>query len=102
MKDIKRARYNAVIPSDDPEAEYWFSCKLEFITLDEKSEKEKKTKADYLVQASDLRDAMRKTDEYLRSSMLDYNAVCIKETAIMDVFPYNSEIKPEFKNADAR
>ena len=88
VKDIKRARYNDVVPCDDEKADKWFSCKLEFITLNETNGQEKKTKVDYLIQASDLRDAMRKMDDYMKDSMMDYNAVCIKETAIMDVFPY--------------
>ncbi|OUP37223.1 DUF4494 domain-containing protein [Bacteroides sp. An19] len=88
VADIKRARYNELFPSDEGSADKWFSCKLEFITLDERTAIEKKTKATMLVQAADLRDAMRKLDNAMKSTMLDYNAVCIKETPIMDVFPY--------------
>lgn len=88
VKDIKRARYNEIVQCDEEEADKWFSCKLEFITLNVTNRQEKKTKVDYLIQASDLRDAMKKMDDYMKDSMMDYNAVCIKETAIMDVFPY--------------
>lgn len=88
VADIKRARYNELFPSDEDSADKWFSCKLEFITLDERTAIEKKTKATMLVQAADLRDAMRKLDNAMKSTMLDYNAVCIKETAIIDVYTY--------------
>lgn len=90
VSDIKRARYTELFPSDE-EADKWFSCRLEFITLNETSGTEKKTKATILVQASDLRDAMKNLDEGMKGTMADYNAVCIKETAIMEVYPYNSK-----------
>lgn len=91
VSDIKRARYTELFPSDEEAADKWFSCRLEFITLNETSGTEKKTKATILVQASDLRDAMKNLDEGMKGTMADYNAVCIKETAIMDVYPYNSK-----------
>lgn len=68
-------------------------CKLEFVTLDEKKGTEKKTKSNVLVQAADLRDAMKKLEENMKETMADYNAVCIKETLITDVFPYQPKEK---------
>ncbi len=91
VADIKRAHYSELFPSDEESADKWYDCKLEFITLDEKSGAEKKTKTTVLVQAADLRDAMKKLDEGMKGTMADYNAVCIKETAIIDVYPYEEE-----------
>ena len=91
VSDIKRANYSELFFSDEESADKWFACKLEFITIDEKTGIEKKTKTNVLVQAADLRDAMKKLDEGMKGTMADYNAVCIKETAIMDVYPYNSK-----------
>ena len=88
VSDIKRANYSELFPSEEETADKWFSCRLEFITLDEKSGAEKKIKTSVLVQAANLRDAMKKLDEGMKGTMADYNAVCIKETAIMDVYPY--------------
>lgn len=91
VSDIKRANYSELFFSDEEFADKWFACKLEFITLDEKTGIEKKTKTNVLVQAADLRDAMNKLDEGMKGTMADYNSVCIKETAIMDVYPYKSK-----------
>lgn len=88
VSDIKRANYSELFPSEEESADRWFSCRLQFITLDEKSGAEKKTQTTVLVEAADLRDAMKKLDEGMKGTMADYNAVCIKETAIMDVYPY--------------
>lgn len=91
ISDIRRANYSELFPSDEEAADRWFSCRLEFITLDEKSGAEKKTKTTVLVQAADLRDAMKKLDEGMKGTMADYNAVCIKETGLMDVYPYSAK-----------
>lgn len=104
VSDIKRANYSELFCCDEESADKWFACKLEFITLDEKTGSEKKTKTNVLVQASDLRDAMSKLTKGMEGTMADYNAVCIKETAIMDVYPYKAEpdTKPEFTDAQRR
>ena len=98
VSDIKRAKYSELFFAEDTSADRWFKCKLTFITLDEKSGAEKKTSTNVLVQASDLRDAVKKLDEGMKGSMADYLISSIAETAIMDVYPYNAEpdVKPEF------
>ena len=72
-----------------------------FDTLDEKSGAEKKTSTTVLVQASDLRDAVKKLDEGMKGTMADYVIASVAETAIMDVYPYEAEpdVKPEFPDA---
>ena len=88
-------------PSEEDAADRWFKCKLFFITLDEKSGAEKKTSTTVLVQASDLRDAVKKLDEGMKGTMADYVIASVAETAIMDVYPYEAEpdVKPEFPDA---
>jgi hypothetical protein len=67
-----------------------------FITLDERSGAEKKTSVQILVQAADLRDAVKKLDEGMKGTMADYQIASIAETAIMDVFFYQApDAKPE-------
>lgn len=91
VSDIKRANYSELFFCDEVNADKWFACKLEFITLDEKTGIEKKTKTNVLVQAADLRNAMAKLTDEMKNTMSDYNAVCIKETAIIDVYPYETK-----------
>ena len=59
ISDIKRANYSELFFAEDTAADRWFKCKLTFITLDEKNGTEKKTSTNVLVQASDLRDAVK-------------------------------------------
>ena len=57
VTDIKRVSYNEIFPTDDLEADKWYAVRINFITLDERTGKEKKTKAEYLVQASGIDNA---------------------------------------------
>ena len=91
VSDIKRANYSELFPSDEESADRWFKCKLIFITLDDKSGAEKKTSTQVLVQAADLRDAVKKLDEGMKGTMVDYQIASVAETAIMGVYPYSAE-----------
>ena len=96
VSDIKRANYSELFSSVEEAADRWFKCKLMFITLDERSGAEKKTSVQILVQAADLRDAVKKLDEGIKGTMADYQIASIAETAIMDVFFYQApDAKPE-------
>lgn len=94
VSDIKRANYSELFTSEEEAADRWFKCKLLFITLDENSGAEKKTPTNVLVQASDLRDAVKKLDDGMKGTMADYQIASITETAIMDVYPYSAEESP--------
>lgn len=95
VADIKRARYAEFFETAEESADSWFRAKLTFITLDEKSGKEKKSSQNVLIQAADLRGAIARLDEGMKGSMLDYVISSVTETAIMDVFRYK-EPTPEF------
>jgi hypothetical protein len=99
VADIKRANYSELF--NDETGDRWFRCKLQFVTLDEKSGAEKKTSTNVLVQAGDLREAVKNLDEGMKGTMADYVIASVAETAIMDVYPYSSEpdVKPEFPQA---
>ena len=98
VADVTRARYSELFYAEDASADRWYKVKLGFITLDEKSGAEKKTYTNVLVQAADLRDAVKRLDAGMKGSMADYIIVSVAETAIMDVYPYEADpdVKPEF------
>jgi len=91
VSDIKRANYSEILFSEEDSADIWFKCKLLFITLDENSGAEKKTSTNVLVQAADIRDAVKKLDEVMKGTIYDYWIASVAETAIMDVYPYVQE-----------
>ena len=88
VADIKRANYAELFETVSDSADKWFRIKLLFITLDEKSGKERKTSQNVLVQAADLRGSIDRLDEGMKGSMMDYTIASVTETAIVDVFRY--------------
>lgn len=96
---ITPAKYSEVFFADEESADRWFKFKVAFITIDERNGKEKRESTNMLVQASDIRDAIKKLDEGMKGTMADYIIASVAETAIWDVYPYEAEpdVEPEFK-----
>ena len=86
VQNINPASYGEIFFSENNEADKWYKAKLQFVTIDEKSEKEKKTAVNYLVQASTLEQARKSVDEVMGGTMIDYVIVGVNETKIIDVF----------------
>ena len=90
VSDIKRARYSELFFAEDTESDRWFKCKVAFITLDEKTGAEKRANQMMMVQAIDLRDAIKSLDKAMEGTLGDYVIVSVAETAIMDVYRYKT------------
>lgn len=102
VTDIKMATYKEVFFSDNEKDDRWFKAKLQFITIDEKTEKEKRTNNYFLVQAATLPQAVRYVEEVMGKTMIDYAIASIAETQIMDVYEHKVEgekkdDKPEYE-----
>lgn len=82
---VKKTKISEIFFHED--GDRYFSVKVNFITIDEKSGVEKKTSSFMLVQASDLKDALDKFEEGMKGTMADYEIASISETPIMDVYP---------------
>lgn len=95
VADIKRANYSELFPCEEEAADKWFKVKMVTTIIDEKKQVEKKVSTWKLVQASDLRDAVKKLDEAMKGSLADYELSQVAETAIMDVFFYQEKPKKE-------
>ena len=91
VQEIDRAPFKEIFFSDDEMADKWYKAKLQFITIDEKTEKEKKTKVTYLVQAGSFEGARKNIDEVMGGTMIDYRIAGVNETNIMDVFEYTTK-----------
>ena len=93
VADIRRARYAELFWTSEESADRWFKAKLVFVTLDEKSGAEKKTSHVVLAQAADLRAAVRRIDEGMKGSMMDYTIASVAETPILDVYRYQEALR---------
>lgn len=91
VSNLGKAKYNEIFFSDVDDDDKWYKAKLQFITIDDKSDKEKRSNVIYLVQAKSLARALRYVDEVMGKTMIDYDIVGINETKIYDVFEHKSE-----------
>ena len=97
VSNLGKASYNEIFFSDVDDDDKWYKAKLQFITIDEKTEKEKRSNVTYLVQAKSLARALRYVDEVMGKTMIDYDVIGLNETKIFDVFEHHapSEKKEE-------
>jgi hypothetical protein len=91
IKDIKIAPYKEIFFSDEEMADRWYKAKLQFITIDEKTEKEKRSNVNYLVQAGTLKGAVGNIESVMGTTMIDYVIAAVNETTLMDVFEYGKQ-----------
>lgn len=85
---IKRASYDETFLG---EGDRYFKCRIAFIILDEKTGAEKKTKSNILVQANNLQAGKDYLVEQMKGTMTDYTIEMVKETDIVDIYPYSSK-----------
>ncbi len=99
VTDIKRARLSELFFNEN--GDRFYKIKVYFITLDEKSGAEKKTAAQMLAQACNLKEAIAVLEEGMKGTMADYTIASVTETEIIDIFPYTAEdidrVKIKFK-----
>ena len=85
---IKPTNYAEIFRSDDECADKFFKCKLLSVTLDEKSGAEKRKPFLLLVQAADLREAIKHIDEGMKGIMIDYEIASVALSPILEVVDY--------------
>ena len=81
---VKRTKIAEIFFNDD--ADRWYMVKVAFITIDEKTAKEKRSVSQILVQASNFREALENFLKGMEGTMADYEIVQIAETPLMDVY----------------
>lgn len=91
VTDVKKAQYKEVFFDDADMSDRYYKARLQFITIDERTEKEKRTNVTFLVQAASFDGAVRNINEVMGSTMIDYEKSNISETKIMDVFEYKKQ-----------
>ena len=77
----------AEIFSDQSNGNRWYNCKVNFITIDEKTASEKKKASHILVLAHNFDDALDNLKNGMKGTVSDYEIAGITETDIMDVYP---------------
>ena len=84
---IKRSRCTELI--GDGSKEKWFKAKVNYITVNEKTGKERKTPYYYFVNAETIADAKSTVDKFFLGTMIDYSIATLDETKVLDVFRHD-------------
>ena len=83
---VSIAPYKEVLFSKDGNDDKFYKAKVEFLSFDEKTGKEQRTKVVYLVQASSLSRALAYIDKVMKEAMIDYVSVAATGTSVEAVF----------------
>lgn len=89
VKNINPTPYGEIFFSDKSDEDRYYKARLDFISIDEKTEKEKRTKVSYLVQGNCTQNAQKNIEEVMSGTAIDYVIASIVETTILDVFEYH-------------
>ena len=95
----KITNYSELVRSNDIEADLWYKVKINLITLDEMIGKEKKTPSYLLVQAKNIDDARRLTNEHMKDSVADWNArLYLKQRLWMSFYMARNQTKQKSRD----
>lgn len=90
IKNIDPKEYEDIFHYED--ADVWYECKIQY----QDGEGGKKIiKRDFLLSANSTKEANARLLESLQGMMVDFKITSVKETAIVDIFPYNEELDKE-------
>ena len=83
---MNMARYKDIVTVNSI-SEKFFRVKINVITIDEKTDKQKKTPMFLLVRADNINEARKAVDdEYMKGTMTDYEISSVVETKIVDLY----------------
>lgn len=86
LVNVSRMRLTDVFHYDD--AEVWYKCKVVYVSIDEKSGKEKKINNMMLVSAANVKQAYERIEESLKTMLAPFDITDVNTTTILEIFPY--------------
>ena len=84
--NLKIAPYKEIFFADSDLADRWYKAKLAFITIDEKTDKEKKTSVNYLVKTRNFNPALNNINTTIEETKIDNQTCNHTEREREDVF----------------
>lgn len=84
--NINPMKFKELVFNEQEYCDLYYKAKLLFVTIDEKTEKEKKTPVSYLVQAASFDDCKNTIRKLMDDTIIDYQISSVAETKILDVF----------------
>lgn len=87
----KITNISEVVTTNDVTADKFYKVKHNFITIDEKNDKEKKQAQYIIIQAASVDDARDRYKQHIKSWIIDVVLEAVSETKYMDFFPYKKQ-----------
>ena len=72
-------------------ADKWFKAKVNYIVVNEKTGKEKKTPVYFIINAGSIAAAHETLVEHMKGTIVDYEIATLDDTRIMDVYVYSAD-----------
>ena len=86
--NINPMRFQEVFFNEQESCDRYYKAILQFITIDEKTEREKHTQVYYLVQASSFDNCKDTIRTIMDGTMIDYQIASVSETKVIDVIEH--------------
>ena len=86
---ISRTDIHDIFAYDD--ADTWFKCKVSYDKIDDEADKKKTISQNFLVSATNVKDAYERIIESLSTLMIDFKITSIIASPIVEIFPYREE-----------
>lgn len=102
VKSMQEASYREVFFSDKDDDDCWYKAKLQFISYDDKTNKEKRSNVTYLVQAKSMHRAISNIDEVMGKTLIDYEIIGLSKTNVYDVFEHKTKEEKEQKSNEEK
>lgn len=93
VTNINKSTLSDVFPFED--GDYWYKVKIEYVSVDESSGKEKKLSNTMLIQAEELKEAIERTEKSLETMIVPYTIKSVIESPIIEIFPYFENTEEE-------
>lgn len=90
---ISKTDYADIFHYED--ADYWYKCKVTYVSVDADSGKEKKVSNNFLVTAANVKEAFDRIEESLESMLVSFEIPAIAISPIIDIFPFNPDLDRE-------
>lgn len=85
VTDIKQSKITEIIDSSNPDDDLWYKAKIGFISVNEKTGKEKVYATYYLVKAKNIKKSLEYVEKNMEGTTSDYKVISIAETPFIDV-----------------
>lgn len=86
--NINPMKFQEVFFNEQESCDRYYKAILQFITIDEKTEREKHTQVYYLVQASSFDNCKDTIRTIMDGTMIDYQIASLSETKVIDVIEH--------------